>query len=95
MDSGGRDGGGRGGSGRGGRDGGRGGGSGRGGGGRGRGGGGRGGAREPRSKDSSVFTKSGVDMSISDSKSDGRGELSKIFPSMGRGRGRGRGAYMR
>ncbi len=56
-----------------------------------------GGTKEPRSRDASVFTKSGVDMSISerDDKSSGEKNLSKIFPSMGRGRGRGRGAYMR
>lgn len=51
-----------------------------------------------RAKDSSVFTKSGVDMSISTRTHDGKGgsrsDLSKIFPSS-RGRGRGRGAYMR
>ena len=64
-------------------------------------GGGRGsggGSKEPRSRDASVFTKSGVDMSISEKDDDaaaGEGNLSRIFPSMGRGRGRGRGAYMR
>ena len=68
------------------------------GGGRGEGGGrGRGGSKDPRARDSSVFTKSGVDMSISERDDDGNeiNNLSKIFPSMGRGRGRGRGAYMR
>ena len=48
-----------------------------------------------RSRDSSVFTKSGVDMSISDADNGEIKDLTKIFPSMGRGRGRGRGAYMR
>ena len=72
-----------------------------GGGGGGKSGGGRGsggGSKEPRSRDASVFTKSGVDMSISEKDDDaaaGEGNLSRIFPSMGRGRGRGRGAYMR
>mmetsp|Transcript_25951 Transcript_25951/g.38429 ORF Transcript_25951/g.38429 Transcript_25951/m.38429 type:complete len:534 (+) Transcript_25951:55-1656(+) len=64
-----------------------------------RGGGGKGGEKKAfRAKDSSVFTKSGVDMSISTRTNDGKGgsrsDLSKIFPSS-RGRGRGRGAYMR
>lgn len=48
-----------------------------------------------RSRDASVFTKSGVDMSISDADNGNIKDLTKIFPSMGRGRGRGRGAYMR
>ena len=52
-------------------------------------------SKEPRSRDASVFTKSGVDMSISEKNSAGDAKLSEIFPSMGRGRGRGRGAYMR
>ena len=78
-------------------------------GGRGRGGGGRGGgqgegggrgcgsSKDPRAQDSSVFAKSGVDMSISERDDDKKeiNNLSKIFSSMGRGRGRGRGAYMR
>jgi|AntRauTorckE5430_2_1112549.scaffolds.fasta_scaffold00906_5 RNA recognition motif-containing protein len=51
--------------------------------------------KEPRSRDASVFTKSGVDMSISEKNNTGDAKLSEIFPSMGRGRGRGRGAYMR
>ena len=52
---------------------------------------------DPRAYDSSVFAKSGVDMSISKRDDDKKeiNNLSKIFPSMGRGRGRGRGAYMR
>jgi len=53
-----------------------------------------GGDKPVRSRDASVFTKSGVDMSISEKNDDGDATLSKIFPSMGRGRGRGRGAYM-
>jgi RNA recognition motif-containing protein len=51
--------------------------------------------KEARSKDASVFTKSGVDMSISEKDPSAENNLSRIFPSMGRGRGRGRGAYMR
>ena len=53
-----------------------------------------GGDKPVRSRDASVFTNSGVDMSISEKNDDGDARLSKIFPSMGRGRGRGRGAYM-
>jgi len=56
------------------------------------------GPKEARSRDASVFIKSGVDMSISNKNDaeDGEGgnNLSKIFPSVGR-RGRGRGAYTR
>ncbi len=48
-----------------------------------------------RARDSSVFTQSGVDMSISEkSGMDGDNKMSQLFPSS-RGRGRGRGAYMR
>jgi hypothetical protein len=56
------------------------------------------GPKEARSRDASVFTKSGVDMRISNKNdaADGEGgnHLSNFFPSMGR-RGRGRGPYTR